>query len=58
MAPLFILTETSAGYVLLKATDKKLLKNGDIAEKTATAADTANLYDILGNANIAHFAER
>ncbi len=32
---LFILTETSAGYALLKAKDKKLLKSEDIAEQGA-----------------------
>jgi nucleolar protein 58 len=44
MAPVFVLSETSAGYVLLKAKDKKILKNGDIAERTKTATDTAELY--------------
>ena len=34
---LFILTETSAGYALLKARDKKLLKRDDIAEQGSTA---------------------
>ena len=34
---LFILTETSAGYALLKAKDKKLLKRDDLS----TAAETA-----------------
>lgn len=33
---LFILTETSAGYALLKAKDKKLLKRDDVAEQTST----------------------
>ncbi|KAL1954268.1 hypothetical protein VTO42DRAFT_1454 [Malbranchea cinnamomea] len=32
---LFILTETSAGYALLKAKDKKLLKRDDLAQQTA-----------------------
>lgn len=34
---LFILTETSAGYALLKAKDKKLLKRDDIAKEASTA---------------------
>lgn len=32
---LFILTETSAGYALLKAKDKKLLKREDLGEQDA-----------------------
>lgn len=40
---LFILTETSAGYALLKAKDKKLLKRDDLATETATAEGTAGL---------------
>jgi nucleolar protein 58 len=40
---LFILTETSAGYALLKAKDKKLLKRDDIASETSTAEGTAGL---------------
>ncbi|TGO58376.1 hypothetical protein BOTNAR_0182g00140 [Botryotinia narcissicola] len=36
MAPLFILTETSAGLVLFKA-DKKLLKKDDVASEIETA---------------------
>lgn len=40
---LFILTETSAGYALLKAKDKKLLKRDDIAEETKTAEGTTGL---------------
>lgn len=49
MAPLFVLSETSAGYVLFKSTDKKLLKRADIADSLKTVADTANLYvlDVL-----------
>lgn len=34
---LFILTETSAGYALLKAKDKKLLKRDDISTQAETA---------------------
>jgi nucleolar protein 58 len=41
---LFILTETSAGYALLKAKDKKLLKRDDIAEEASTAEGVSNLY--------------
>ena len=32
---LFILTETSAGYALLKAKDKKLLKREDLGDQDA-----------------------
>ena len=41
---LFVLTETSAGYALLKAKDKKLLKQDDLAEKASTAEGVTNLY--------------
>lgn len=41
---LFILTETSAGYALLKAKDKKLLKRDDLAAETETAEGISNLY--------------
>ncbi len=40
---LFILTETSAGYALLKAKDKKLLSRDDVAEQTATAEGVCSL---------------
>ncbi|OJD12006.1 nucleolar protein 58 [Emergomyces pasteurianus Ep9510] len=40
---LFILTETSAGYALLKAKDKKLLKRDDLAAETQTADGVSNL---------------
>ncbi|OKL63013.1 Nucleolar protein 58 [Talaromyces atroroseus] len=40
---LFILTETSAGYALLKAKDKKLLKRDDIATEAATPEGVSNL---------------
>ncbi|KAK2765567.1 Nucleolar protein 58 [Arachnomyces sp. PD_36] len=40
---LFILTETSAGYALLKAKDKKLLKRDDIATEGETAEGISNL---------------
>lgn len=40
---LFILTETSAGYALLKAKDKKLLKRDDLAAETETAEGVCNL---------------
>lgn len=43
---LFILTETSAGYALLKSKDKKLLKRTDIHEEAATAEGAAGLYDL------------
>ncbi|KAL3466199.1 hypothetical protein BJX64DRAFT_251053 [Aspergillus heterothallicus] len=40
---LFILTETSAGYALLKAKDKKLLKRDDLASEASTADGVSNL---------------
>ncbi|EAS32484.1 nucleolar protein 58 [Coccidioides immitis RS] len=40
---LFILTETSAGYALLKAKDKKLLKRDDLEKETQTAEGVSNL---------------
>ncbi|KAF9893158.1 Nucleolar protein 58 [Aspergillus nanangensis] len=40
---LFILTETSAGYALLKAKDKKLLKRDDLATEAATPEGVQNL---------------
>ncbi|PPJ54791.1 hypothetical protein CBER1_04025 [Cercospora berteroae] len=40
---LFILTETSAGYALLKAKDKKLLKRDDIAKEASTAEGVCGL---------------
>ncbi|PWY92095.1 nucleolar protein 58 [Aspergillus heteromorphus CBS 117.55] len=40
---LFILTETSAGYALLKAKDKKLLKRDDLATEAATPEGVSNL---------------
>lgn len=44
---LFILTETSAGYALFKAKDKKLLKRDDLAEQTSTAAGTTEVLVII-----------
>ena len=44
---LFILTETSAGYALLKAKDKKLLKRDDISEQAGTAEGAVEMYDTL-----------
>ncbi|KAF2086202.1 Nop domain-containing protein [Saccharata proteae CBS 121410] len=40
---LFILTETSAGYALFKAKDKKLLKKDDLATEMQTAESTCEL---------------
>ena len=40
---LFILTETSAGYALLKAKDKKLLKRDDLAKEAGTAEGVCSL---------------
>lgn len=41
---LFILTETSAGYALLKSKDKKLLKRENIGKDTETAEGVCELY--------------
>ena len=41
---LFILTETSAGYALLKAKDKKLFKREKLPEDVTTAEGVSNLY--------------
>lgn len=41
--PLYILTETSAGYALLKAKSSKLLKQDDLASETSTAEGICNL---------------
>ena len=41
---LFILTETSAGYALLKAKDKKLFKRDDLASEASTPEGVSNLY--------------
>ncbi|KAH0536285.1 Nucleolar protein 58 [Glutinoglossum americanum] len=40
---LFILTETSAGYALLKASSKKILKRKDSTEDAFSEQDTCNL---------------
>lgn len=40
---LFILTETSAGYALLKAKDKKLLQRDDLDTETETAEGVCSL---------------
>lgn len=40
---LFILSETSAGYAIFKARDKKLLKRDDISGDMATAVGTCDL---------------
>jgi nucleolar protein 58 len=34
---LFVLTETSAGFALFKAKDKKILKKDDLSDKIETA---------------------
>jgi nucleolar protein 58 len=39
---LFILTETSAGYALFKAKDKKLLKSDTLGEDIASAEGTVS----------------
>lgn len=43
MAPLFVLQETSSGYALLKAKDKKLLRHDDLASETETAMGICSL---------------
>jgi nucleolar protein 58 len=40
---LFILTETSAGYAILQARDKKLLKRDDLVESTGTVEGVCGL---------------
>ena len=41
---LFILTETSAGYALLKSKDKKLFKRDQLPEDASSAEGMSNLY--------------
>lgn len=41
--PLFVLTETAAGYAVLKAKDKKLLERDDIAELSSSAERVCEL---------------
>lgn len=41
---LLILTETSAGYALFKAKDKKLLKRDNLAEETESAEGICSLW--------------
>jgi nucleolar protein 58 len=41
--PLFILAETSAGYALLKAKDKKLLDHDDLGARLQTAEGASSL---------------
>ncbi|MCJ1282646.1 Nucleolar protein 58 [Xylographa opegraphella] len=41
--PLFILTETAAGFALLKAKDKKLLQNENLEAETETAEQICSL---------------
>lgn len=41
---LFILAETSAGYALFKASDKKLLKRDDYAQEMESAEGASSLY--------------
>ena len=42
-----ILTETSAGYALFKAKDKKLLKKDDLAKDMSTPEGAASMYFLL-----------
>ena len=41
---LFILVETPAGFALMKAKDKKLLKNDNLASETDSAEGICSLY--------------
>jgi len=41
-----ILAETSAGYALFKAKDKKLLKKDDLAQEMSTAEGASGLFVI------------
>ncbi|KAF2399441.1 Nop domain-containing protein [Trichodelitschia bisporula] len=43
MAPLFLLTETAAGYALFKSTDKKLLERADLADVAQDPVQTGNV---------------
>ncbi|KAJ5925675.1 hypothetical protein N7454_008314 [Penicillium verhagenii] len=43
---LFILTETSAGYALLKAKDKKLFKRDQLPEDASTAEGVSSLFKL------------
>ncbi|KAJ5692925.1 Nucleolar protein 58 [Penicillium macrosclerotiorum] len=43
---LFILTETSAGYALLKAKDKKLFKRDQLPEDASSAEGISNLFKL------------
>ena len=40
---LYVLTETAAGYALLKAKDKKLLKRDDLAKESESAEGVCGL---------------
>src|ERR1700678_4296272 len=42
MAPLYILSETSAGYAVFKSTDKKLLERSDLASLSESIDETTN----------------
>lgn len=44
-----ILTETSAGYALFKAKDKKLLKRDSLASEMSTPEGAAGLYVALSS---------
>lgn len=44
---LFILTETSAGYALLKSKDKKLFKRDELPADLASAEGASNMYVLL-----------
>lgn len=44
---LFILVETPAGLALMKAKDKKLLKNDNLAAETESAEGICSLYVII-----------
>jgi len=43
MAPIFLLAETSAGYALFKAKDKKLLKEDVFTAEESTAEGVCSM---------------
>ncbi|KAK5149047.1 Nucleolar protein 58 [Oleoguttula sp. CCFEE 6159] len=55
---LFILTETSAGYALLKAKDKKLLKRDDLAGDIETAEGSFKMAPNISRSDLANICSR
>ncbi len=50
--PLFILAETSAGYALLKSSDKKLLQRDGYAEEMQSAEGAANMSEFTRHCHL------